>query len=252
MKYSILVLIFVSIASLFSCKNEVASINVVRDRSFQPMEIGKFWEYRLDTIFYNDATYKKDTTICEIKEVVADTFYDNSGYTNYRIERFKRKNASQPWAIHNVWYGRYFQDKFERIEDNQRVIKMVLPLTNYQTWNGSAYIFRDTVYTVRNISIEIYKDWGNFQVTDLNNAFTDAFTSILYPKTLEITQVKSENNIELRYSIERYAQDIGLVFKQMKILDTQCRGNLANCVGKTWEEKAEKGFIINWHLLRHN
>ena len=57
------------------------------------------------------------------------------------------------------------------------------------------------------------------------------------------------NLIELREAIEKYARNVGLIEKQMRILDTQC---IIECEGEPWEVKAEKGFILKQRILEFN
>jgi len=55
--------------------------------------------------------------------------------------------------------------------------------------------------------------------------------------------------IELRLSYERYARGVGLIEREMRILDTQC---IEACSTKTWAEKAEKGFIVRQKIRDYN
>ena len=59
----------------------------------------------------------------------------------------------------------------------------------------------------------------------------------------------SENVIELRFAKEQYAKNIGLIAKEYLILDTQC---IEDCIGMTWEEKAEQGFILRMKMIDYN
>ncbi|MEL6865958.1 MAG: hypothetical protein AAFP19_16145, partial [Bacteroidota bacterium] len=69
---------------------------------------------------------------------------------------------------------------------------------------------------------------------------------MMFDSVATIYQADNENAIELRYSIEKYARNIGLVYREMRILDTQA------IVDDPWEEKAQKGFIIRQQITRHN
>ena len=54
-------------------------------------------------------------------------------------------------------------------------------------------------------------------------------------------QAQSDPKIltEKRYSLEKYAKGIGLIYREIKILDTQ---KLDATIA--WEKKAQKGFIV--------
>jgi hypothetical protein len=96
----------------------------------------------------------------------------------------------------------------------------------------------------------MYKDWGNFKVLSLDEP--EFIAGVNYDSVLTIQRVEKINNIERRYSLEKYAKNIGLISRQDSILDTQCGGNIATCINTPWALKAEKGFILNMQLIETN
>ena len=56
-------------------------------------------------------------------------------------------------------------------------------------------------------------------------------------------------NIWGQYFFCEQRKNVGLIFKEMKILDTQC---IIDCEGQPWEQKAEKGFILRMEIISHN
>jgi hypothetical protein len=69
---------------------------------------------------------------------------------------------------------------------------------------------------------------------------------------LTVRHADNENLIERRFVEERYARTVGLVEKTVMILDTQCGGNLSNCIDLSWEQKAEKGFMLKMTVNNYN
>ena len=55
--------------------------------------------------------------------------------------------------------------------------------------------------------------------------------------------------IPIRRGFEQYAPNVGLVYRELAGLDTQCGGNPGDCIDIPWEQKAEKGFIVRQTLL---
>jgi len=58
--------------------------------------------------------------------------------------------------------------------------------------------------------------------------------------------------IQYRASKEIYALDIGLVYRELYIADTQCEhkgGLLENCVSDPWEDKANRGYRLKMELI---
>ena len=140
------------------------------------------------------------------------------------------------------------------------MIKMVSPIQENRRWDGIVYIRRDTLVPIRGGSIDMFKDWDDFVCENIGNTFVDTLSNTVYTDVAKIVQVDKTNNIERRFSTEVYAKNIGLVYKEMRILDTQCRtpgtctGNsdIAACIGTPWYLKAEKGFILKQSLIEHN
>ena len=153
--------------------------------------------------------------------------------------------------------------QIQRVEDNQRMIKLVFPVKETKRWDGIVYIRRDTLVPLRGGAIDMFKDWDDFRYEDIDQSFVNPITGDYYTETVLVNQVDKTNNIERRYSQERYAKGTGLIYKEMHILDSQCRrpngiktcdgvGNIVDCLFLPWEEKAEKGFILKQTLLEHN
>ena len=54
---------------------------------------------------------------------------------------------------------------------------------------------------------------------------------------------------EFKLSEEKYAKGVGLIYRAMKILDTQC---IIDCQFLEWEDKAEKGYILTQQIIDYN
>jgi len=93
--------------------------------------------------------------------------------------------------------------------------------------------------------VQVYKDWGDYECTAKGISLSAGGTN--YQDVLTIQQGEFNSDIERRYAVEHYAPNVGLIKKEMEILDTQCV-----CPGETWIEKAEKGFTLVLELVEHN
>ncbi|MBK9490095.1 MAG: hypothetical protein IPO07_15970 [Haliscomenobacter sp.] len=49
----------------------------------------------------------------------------------------------------------------------------------------------------------------------------------------------------MRRGTERYAADVGLVYRELSVLNTQC----LMCQGQAWEKKAQSGFILKMRRI---
>ena len=71
------------------------------------------------------------------------------------------------------------------------------------------YIRKDTTIAIPGGTIDVYKDWEDFVITSIDSSETIA--GITYDSVLTIKRVDKTNNIERRYSYEKYAKNIGFI-----------------------------------------
>lgn len=229
------------------------------DRAYYPIVQDKYKIYQVDSVVYDEYNCNRQTNSYQIKEVTGASFVDGEGQQAYRLERHWRATAADPWVLVGVWSEKIEGNQIQRVEDNQRFVKMVFPVQTTKKWDGITYIRRDTLVPIRGGTIDLYKDWEMFTYQGVGESFLDTVSNTVYPEAVQIMQVDKTNNIERRFSTEVYAKGIGLVYKEMRILDSQCRtprctgqSDIASCLTTPWEIKAEKGYILTQSLLEHN
>jgi hypothetical protein len=251
--YKKIFLIFIagifSLSLLESCKREVYEFPQ-SDTSYFPIDSGTYAIYNVEYVLYNDFESRVDTFNYLLKELVGETETDNQGKPYRRIERYILNDSSTSWEFRQVWAAQLLGNFAYRIEDNQRFVTISFPLFKGKEWDGLVYIRKDTTISIPGGTIDMYKDWGNFKVLSLDEP--EFIAGINYDSVLTIQRVEKINNIERRYSLEKYAKNIGLISRQDSILDTQCGGNIATCINTPWALKAEKGFILNMQLIETN
>lgn len=225
---------------LFSChKNETETVNLL-GKDYYPLAIGKTLTYNLDSIIYDPILtggVKRDTTHWQIREVVKDTFKDNEGVLQYKIDRFERVQGKLDWKIAKVVTAAFTAIYTLRQEDNLRFIKFPLAFGENTTWNG--VLFNDsTKIIIAGETLELFsKRWTSTLVsfgkkeTIGSKSFDDVLTVV--------SQTDPKILTEKRYILEKYAKNVGLVYREYHVLDTQ---KLDATVA--WEKKAEKGAIV--------
>ncbi len=216
-----------------------------REYEYFPMEIGKEWIYQLDSIIFDPVIggIAKDTFSYLLKVVVRDTFTDLTGEKNYIIDRYLKKAAADPWVINSVWQAVILDNQAQRVENNLRFVKLVFPPKEGAAWDGNQYFNPSTKFSVAGESIEVFKNWSYFIQS---NGIPDNVNDHPFDRVVTVVQSDDENAIEKRYSMEKYAFGIGLIDKEMIILDTQ---NITDML--SWEEKAEKGFILKQSIISY-
>jgi len=244
-----LVPLFIGIVLLQSCKEE-NEVPIEFGYDYFPLEIGKYIEYDVDSIIYDlvagNNSISRSNSI-QIREEVIDSFPDNEGRTVYRIERFERENETEEWQVSDVWAAVITDRQAERIEENLRFIKMIFPVSNNTNpWNGNKFIDENLVISVEGESVFVFKNWI-YQYGEIGIPLE--VNGLNFDDVVEIYQAADSNFIELRSSFEQYARGVGLVKREVRILDTQC---IDDCAGDLWEEKAEKGFIMRQTVTDFN
>jgi hypothetical protein len=152
--------------------------------------------------FKNDTVYYK----YQLKELNESEFSDNEGRISVRIERYIRYyNAAQsydsiPWVLKNVWYSTLTSNTAERVESNQRYVKLVFPVLRLISWNGNAQ---------NALGNQLYQ----YQMVN-----QPAGLGILhFDSTLVVIQRDETDLLNRRYYMESYAKNVGMISK--KVLD---------------------------------
>lgn len=235
--------------SLIAACDETENFIVDYQYEYFPLEVGKYITYQVDSVTYSSQAgggILIDTSSYQLREMVTDTFRDNTNRLVYEIERERRHTPSDAWEAAEVLTVVRTQTQLEWTENNRKFIKMLFPFQQDSIWNGNLFFDPSEYVAIRGEVIEMFKSW-EYSVAEVDVPSTiDNFT---FDSTAIISQANSENLIELRYSMEQYAKNLGLVYKEMKILDTQC---IQDCEGQTWEQKAEKGFILRMTVIGFN
>ena len=249
MEINKLLIICLVLLGFVACRlNDVdEAFNIKAGYEYYPLKVGKYLVYKVDSITYdnvNNQTVKIGASRY-VKELVADTFRNSLNELVYKLERYDKVDLNDPWELRNVWSASRQEEQLVKTEDNFRFIKLVFPIRKGKSWNGNAYFDPTTIIQVADESVEVFKNW-NYNYTSIDKPET--INGIRYDSVAVVSQVDDQNNlIELRFSKEKYAKNIGLVSKEMKILDTQKISSK-----EPWENKAEKGFIMFQKLIEHN
>ena len=266
---SSVLLILVTCGLLFFACNEATvkeNLEIAKGVDYYPIEVGKFISYQLDSIIYSgisgsECVFARDTFSTLLKEEVVDVFEDNTGDLNYIVERYTRPDENSVWAVKDVWNTKITNTKVERVEENLRFIKMVFPVREGATWNGNGF-FQDTTTVLGGETIDFYEHWSDEYEFDSVDQ-PEEINGMMFDSVMTVIQsAPSTNKINHRVSIEKYARGVGLIYKEMLILDTQCKigetacggdgSGLEYCNGIPWEEKAQKGLILKQRVIDFN
>lgn len=197
-------LIFVTIAFGCSARKEPAP----GGESYYPIEAGRYATYDVSRIDYS-LTQAPQSRFSVVKEEITEPFTDASGNTANTV-LFKSLQPNQSWRHDSstvVWKS---LDKIAGIEHGNVVIKLAIPLNEYNFWNGNAY----------NTLGECL-----FKVSGLGKPFLAG--SELFPRTVTIIRQNDSTLLSQKRHIEVYAAGVGLIRKEIINLnfcyDTNCK-----------------------------
>ncbi len=222
-----------------ACSTEEVDIPLNNNSApYFPMYIGLTNTYQIDEVIFLNEGLVRDMLSYQLQERVVDEFIDDTGQQVYVIDRFKRNSEQDAWIYDLSWQAFIGNNQAVRIENNRKFIKMQFPLTEGLEWNGNAFFDASAPVLVGNEHIDYYKYWKS-RIDRMN--YTEVIGTTSYDQVIAITLADEENRLELRKGMEKYAEGIGLVYKELQILDTQC---FQECQHIPWIDKAEKGHIF--------
>lgn len=205
-----LYVLFISLLFIVSCDKTKPAEKENLGYNYFPLQVGSYIIYQVDSIVKDDKVARDTVFKFLIKEVIASEFTDNSNKSAFRIERYKKEYNPKvpydalPWEIKQVWYANRTETVADRVEDNVRYTKLIFPAKEGAVWNGNA---------ANTLGEKQYKIVSIDKPETITKNSLDSVVTVL--------QNNSENLVATNYSVEKYARNIGLVFKQEIILSKQ-------------------------------
>ncbi|MBK8506411.1 MAG: hypothetical protein IPL46_31955 [Saprospiraceae bacterium] len=222
--------------------------------SYYPLKVGQTRIYRIDSLQFDiglGGLPIHDSTTFYLKEEIKELSIDLEGNDLYRVERSRSDKQTGPYTAFDVMTRSRSTNQGYSTENNIRLINLIFPVEKNKIWKGTSFINDQIIVFVRGESIEMFKGW-EFEV--LEEGVSEQIGDKSYSEIATVRQADTDNPFEKRYSIEKYAKEIGLVYRERQIVDSNCKylGDNAACVGLEWIEKAGRGFFTREILVDHN
>ncbi|SER41348.1 hypothetical protein [Neolewinella agarilytica] len=252
-----LAILFLLIPLFFaaSCEEEVEPpVDFSADLAYFPLELNQPLYYAVDSlvVFNTVSGIVYDTASAEVRETLVEEFVAGDGTTVYRGERWQRSSPADPWVFLQTYTVSRSQTTAIREEDNLTFTKLVFPIDRGKSWDGNAAFDPTREFVVGGEFLNIYNGWQYRY--DTTEAAVTLSTGVTLENTIVVEQAEVDNLIDRRIAFERYAPGIGLVERFIDARATQCRTccslDFMLCNDLSWDEKAEKGFLIRQTLLR--
>lgn len=213
-------LIITTALILSACKKSTDDFALTPVTDYFPLQVGKYITYDLDsTIFINFGT--KDTVIkYQVKHQVDAQITDNLGRPAYRIIRYIRKTAANPWTADNTFMAVADGGTLEFVENNMRFIKLKAPIREGFSWKGNSYI------DIYGLNVRYLEDW-DYTYDSLNTKIT--LGALTVDSTLRVAERDEvlgnpsdpTSYHEINYSAEKYGKSLGLIYRNFLHIEYQ-------------------------------
>jgi hypothetical protein len=234
--YTPLFLLFLTTATILSsCKEDTIDGTLVQGYEYFPTDQGRYNQFAVDSIQWDDfdPLDPVDTFTFDIREVNDSILLDNSGDSTVRLERLRRDSANGSWYIKDIWSMKQTDATAEKVEENERFIKLRFPLKDGKVWNGNYY------NTIGN--------W-DYEITDLGKPFT--VNGVTFPETVTVIQTGSNDPlINKQQGKEVYAKGVGLIYRELMITEAYTDPQFLNL---PYDQRIRVGFKLTMKLTDYN
>ena len=241
---------FIGFSFLFllfaSCKKENATFTTASVNDYFPLQVGKYITYDLDSTVFTNFNQTETVRHYQAQYKVEDTTTDNLGRSGYTIYRYLRSDSTQNWTIDNVFTAFPTKNSVEYIQDNLRFIKLMTPINEGFSWKGNSHLAFDPYRSYVFANPAFMEDW-NYTYQDVNTPLTVG--SKTFDNTITVFEVSDSTGdpkisgtqyAEKTYAIEKYAKEVGLIYKDFIHWEYQGTDN-------TYKGFGEKLSIIDYN-----
>ena len=217
------------IAFLIGCKESKEDFIRESPSDYLPLQTGKYFTYRLDSLVFPQAGRGEETRYYQEKNVVDAQFTDNLGRTSFRIFRYLRDTAATlPWQPAGSYLITPLDGSVEVVEDNMRVVKLVTPIKEGTTWNGNRFLGDEPYATKYSFSNDDNMEDWDFAIEEAGETVqlgTKTFNDVITVRSIDeslnapVTDTKAFGSKS--FSEEKYAKGIGLIQQELTLWEYQ-------------------------------
>jgi len=164
-----------------------------------------------------------------LKERTGLPYTDAAGGTSFRIHRFRRAAADQPWLADSILSARVSPMQAIRTENGISQVVLQFPLAANQRWNANAFT------NLEPDDVELRNIWQVFRVLDKR-----------YDQTVTVVQQDDSTLVAQDRRMAVYAPDIGLIYRQ-RVQLRFCTAR-PDCIGKA---QIDYGIRQTYQLLTY-
>jgi hypothetical protein len=199
--HALLLLIAIALVGAGCKKDEPVPVDL--GYGYFPTRVGQWIEYRVDSSWIDEQNNVQGAITYPLREVQESNFTDPEGRPAQRIVR-EVKDSLGNWGPKDVWWQMKDNFRVERAEENLRKIKLVFPVRDGQTWNTNA----ENTETPLELTYE-----DRDQPWSVNG--------LTFDSTCVVRTTFVNNLVDTVRYFERYAKNVGLVYRQVDVSNTQ-------------------------------
>ena len=207
MKYiSIIIILTIFI---FGCNKDNTDISKksITYQDYYPTNTFQNRIYKVQKIIIDVPSEYYDTLNYYIKEVFDSVFIDAAGDTAICIKRFQRMSEDAAWQISDIWFANVYENELHIIEENIRYVKLKNPVQVDYSWDGNLYNTIDSLHST--------EYWYSSINTNI------VYNNLTFDSVVVITQLYDSTLIDKLVFQEKYAKNIGLIYKEEIRINSQ-------------------------------
>ena len=252
MRYRILFVYFFAVV-MGSCQNTKEEFTTDKITDFIPLQVGKYITYRLDSTVFTLSGSKIEVHKYQVKHIIHSEISDNEGRKTFLVHRLiNNETGSGPWLENGTYTITPLSDRIEILENSLRVVTLRMPMKQGFTWKGNSYLpvspYRD-LFEMTGAGITLnqwnfdYRNYGDTTVQ--GQQYKDVWTVVQSENQQNIPPEPINSYGEMEVSSEKFARNIGLVYKNFQLYEHQpINGND--------HQPYYAGFGITMWMINHN
>jgi hypothetical protein len=206
------------------------------DHSYFPLRKGAYLVYDVEHITYELGV--PDTLRYQLRTVVIDSFRNVEGSFTYVIQRTRKYAGTTTWVSDGTWSARLTDVEAVVTEGSTPYVRLRFPVQTGTEWNGNSY--NDEVNPGTGTGQDLYVIKSSGETCDANGMIFEDCLTVIQEDNQEFIIYRDER-------IEKYARNIGLIFKETIQLH-YCNDIDRDCVG---QQIIEEGIIYRQLILEY-
>lgn len=213
---------------LTSCGSKKADLMLTTINDYAPLTKGKYITYEVDSLVFTNFGTVPAHRFYQVKHLIIDSIRDNSGRLAWTIRRYIRSipaaggTTTDDFVSELTFSAIQINNNYEFVENNQRFIKLTMPIKNAYTWKGNAYINLSTPNFPGVPNSYFLDDW-DYAYEDVDGPSPINFPGINILNTVTVNQRDISSNLPVTgttniankdFGKEIYAKGIGMVYRQ--------------------------------------